>query len=166
MTQPLKARMTSITSQSNPGIVSLTANVAGVLTPVASITVPRGAAYRLHNRNNVRGGVVFGTYMIFDLRDNAGNKISGASRLVIATRGPADEVPKFHRALPFSIWRDLTTAEQRNEDYKATLISQADLNTDLGIEILEGHQLQLFVEGPQAVDWTKSFFQIDFQELN
>jgi len=159
-------RKTSITSQSNPSIVALTANVANVATPYAKITVPRGAMYRLHNRNDVRDRSVQGTYIILDLRDAAGNKISGASRVLIGTRGPADEFPKFHRALPYSIWRDLSTQDQRNEDFKATIISQSDLNTNLGIEIPEGHQLLIHVEGPDVVDTTKSFFQIDFEELN
>lgn len=159
-------RKTSITSQSNPNTVALTANVAGTATPAMKITVPRGAVYRLHNQNNVRGQLVEGTYIILDLRDNAGNKISGASRVLIGTRGPADEFPKFHRALPYSVWHDLSTTDQRNEDFKATIISQSNLNTGVGIEIPEAHELLLYVESQQVVDWTKSFAQIDFEELN
>lgn len=159
-------RKTSITSQSNPAIVALAANVAGTSTPVATITVPRGALYRLHNQNVVRGQVVNGTYLILDLRDNTGTPISGASRVLVATRGPADEFPKFHRAIPYSVYRDLSTTQQRNEDYKATIIGQTDLNTGPGIEIPEASQLILFVEGPQQVDWSKSFFQVDFEERN
>ncbi|WP_034383170.1 hypothetical protein [Deinococcus sp. YIM 77859] len=159
-------RKTSITSQSNPNVVALTANVAGTATPVFKLTVPRGAVYRLHNANMVRGQVVNGTYIILDLRDAAGNKISGASKVLVATRGPADEFPRFHRALPYSIWRDLDTTQQRNEDFKATIIGQADLNVGPGIEIQEAHELLLYVDGPQVVDWSKSFVQIDFEELN
>lgn len=159
-------RKTSITSQSSPAVIALTANVAGTATPVATITVPRGAMYRLHNTNVVRGGVVNGTYLIVDLRDNAGNKISGASRLLVATKGPADEFPRFHRAIPYAVWRDLDTTQQRNEDYKATIIGQTDLNTGPGIEIPEAHQLLIYVDGPQVVDWSKSFLQTDFEELN
>lgn len=159
-------RKTSITSQSNPNIVTLTANVASTSTPVARITVPRGALYRLHNQNMVRNALVNGTYIILDLRDAAGNKISGASKLLVATRGPADEFPKFHRALPYSVWHDMDTTQQRNEDFKATIIGQTDLNVGPGIEIPEAHELLFYVEGPQVVDWGKSFFQVDFEELN
>lgn len=161
-------RKTSITSQSAASIVTLTPNVAGVSTPIAKITVPRGAMYRLHNTNLVRNQVVNGTYIILDLRDAAGNKISGASKILVATKGPADEFPKFHRALPFSVWSDLSTTDQRNEDFKATIISQTDLNVGVGIEIPEASELYLYVDGPQVVDWSnsKSFFQMDFEELN
>ncbi|MVN89377.1 hypothetical protein GO986_21820 [Deinococcus sp. HMF7620] len=159
-------RKTSITSQSSPSVVSLSATIANVATPYARITVPRGATYRLHNRNEVRGVRMNGTYVILDLRTGAGDKISGASRVLFFTRGPADEFPKFHRAIPYSVWRDLSTTDQRNEDFKATIISQTDLNTDLGLEIPEGHQLLIQVEGPDVVDTTKSFFQVDFEELN
>ncbi len=145
-------RKKTITSQSDSSIVTLTANVAGTATPVAAITV--------------RGVPTTGTYIIADLRDSSGQPISGASKLIIASRGPADEYEKKHRALPYSIWRDLSTTQQRNEDFKATLISQSDLNTGPGLEITEQHQLLLFVEGPAVVDWSKSFFQIDFEELN
>ncbi|THF88470.1 hypothetical protein E7T09_04495 [Deinococcus sp. KSM4-11] len=159
-------RKTSVTSQSSAAVIALTANVAATSTPVATITVPRGALYRLHNQNMVRGVPVNGTYLILDLRDATNAKISGASRILVATRGPADEFPKFHRAIPYSVWRDLDTTQQRNEDYKATIIGQTDLNVGVGIEIPEAHQLLVYVEGPQVVDWTKSFFQADFEELN
>lgn len=159
-------RKTSITSQSAANVVTLTANVANVSTPVFKLSVPRGAMYRLHNQNMVRGSVVNGTYIILDLRDAANNKISGGSRVLIATRGPADEFPKFHRAIPYSVWRDLETVQQRNEDFKATIIGQTDLNVGPGIEIPEASELYVYVEGPQVVDWTKSFIQFDVEELN
>ena len=159
-------RKTAITSQSNPNIVTLTANVANVATPAFKAVVPRGATYRLHNTNIVRGSAVNGTYMIIDLRDNTGAKISGASRILVFTKSPAAEFPSFHRALPYSIWRDLETTQQRNEDYKATIITQADLNTGAGVEIPEGHEFHIFVESAQVVDWSKSFVQVDFEELN
>ncbi len=159
-------RKKTITSQSDPSIVTLTANIANTATPVATITVPRGTTYRLHNTNEIRGVSTTGTYIILDLKDANGQPISGASKVIVASRGPADEYEKKHRALPYSNWRDLTTTQQRNEDYRATLVSQTDLNTGPGLEIIEQHQVMLFVEGPTAVDWSKSFFQIDFEELN
>jgi hypothetical protein len=159
-------RKTTITSDSNPTVVSRTANVVGTPTPIFTLTVPRGATYRLHNQNMVRGEPVRGTYFIFDLRDNTGQPITGASRVVVASRTPADEFPKFHRALPYSIFRDLSTAQQRNEDYKATIIGQSDLNTGPGIEIPEAAQLMLYLDSPQVIDWTKSFVQFDVEELN
>lgn len=160
-------RKTSLTSQSSPSIVTLSSNIAGTATPIFKAVAPRGATYRLHNTNLVRGSVVNGTYIILDLRDGDNNKLSGASKVIVATRSPAAEFPTFHRAIPYSTWVDMTTTQQRNEDYKATLISGADLNTGAGIEIPEGHELLLYVDGPQAVDWTgDSFVQIDVQELN
>lgn len=159
-------RNTSITSQSSKEIVTLTQNVTNVATPVMKVSTPRGATYRLHNTTAVRGGLVSGTYLILDLCDSSGDRISGASRVLIASRGPASEFPTFHRALPYSIWRDLTTTQQRNEDYKATLVSQSDLNVGAGIEVPEGHELQIFLESPQIIDWEKSFVQFDVEEVN
>ena len=159
-------RNTSITSVSSPSVVSLSNNVAGTATPIMKITVPRGATYRLHNSNLVRGSRVEGTYMIVDLRDSTGAKISGATKILVATKSPAAEYPTFHRALPYSIWSDLSTTQQRNEDFKATILTQSNLNTGVGIEIKEAHELLLYVESQQVVDWSKSFVQIDFEELN
>ncbi len=159
-------RKTSITSHSNASVVTLSTNAINVATPIFKLVVPRGATYRLHNQNVVRGGLVQGTYIILDLRDSAGNNISSSSGIYIATRGPADEFEKKHRRLPYAVWHDLETVQQRNEDFKATIIGQTDLNVGPGIQIPEGHELLLFAESPQVINWSKSFVQIDFEELN
>lgn len=160
-------RRTVITSESDPAIVGLSKNIPNALTLIAKSVTPRGAVYRLHNSVATKNGAVNGTYIILKLNKEDGEQISIGSRVVIATKGPADEFPKFHRALTYGIWHDLDTVKQRNDDYKFTVISQCDLNTGAGLEIPEQHELMIYLESPDEVDWEKgSFFQFDVQELN
>ena len=160
------SRVTTISNQSDPSIVTLTANVAGVATPIFAAKVPIGAKYILKNSTSVRGREVPGTYIILDLNKADGTRITGASKIVFSTRGPADEFAKPRRAIPYGVWHDVSALNQRNEDYLASIIAQTDLGTGAGVSLPEGYQLIVSVEGPDVVDWTKSGVQFKVEERN
>jgi hypothetical protein len=159
-------RTTVISSQSNASIIALTANVANVPTPIFRSRTPRGALYKLPNSTKVRDQIIDGTYFILDLNNAAGIRISGASKIHFMVKKPSDERSKHLRTLPYSIWRDITAVLQRNDDYKSTLASQTDLNVGNELALYEEHEFFIEVEGPDIVDWTKSYAQFSVSEVN
>ena len=160
------SRTTVISSQSSNAIVALTANVANVPTPVFRSRTPRGALYKLPNVTMVKGDNMQGAYFILDLNTAANVRISGASKIHFMVKKPSDERSKHLRTLTYSIWRDITSVLQRNEDYKATLVSQTDLNVGEELALYEEHEFYIEVEGPDLVDWTKSYVQFNVNEVN
>jgi hypothetical protein len=159
------SKTTTISSQSNATLVTNTANTANVSSRIFRLVVPRGAVYDLLNRTLVKGNPVKGALFILDLNRADGQRISGASQVKIRVRNPAQEDPKTLRVLPYSIWRDITSVQQRNDDYKATLASATDLDT-AAVRLGEFRELIIEVDGPDVVDWTKSYLQFDVEEFN
>jgi hypothetical protein len=154
-----------LSSDSNPNTVTLTPNAPGVRTPIFRARVPRGATLVLRNSTNIRGIEERGVHLIVDLRDAAGNLISGTSKLTLGVKAAAAEFETNLRTFPYTIWRDLTTAQQRNEDFIRTLVGNTDLNQP-GFALKEGSELVIQLESTEVVDWTKSHFEITFEELN
>jgi hypothetical protein len=159
-------RTTVISSQSNANVVALTANVANVPTPIFRSRTPRGALYKLQNQTPIKGQNVDGAYFILDLNTAANVRISGASKIHFMVKKPSDERSKHLRTLPYSVWRDISSVLQRNEDYKATLVSQTDLNVGDNLALYEEHEFYIEVEGPDIVDWTRSYVQFNVSEVN
>jgi hypothetical protein len=156
-------RNTIISNQSAATVVTTRVNAANVRSPIFVATTPRGASYTLYNRTLVRGQVLPGLTLIVNLRDAANNPVRGT--IFLGVKAEAEEFETNIRAFPLSIWNDLTTAQQRSEDYKGTLIAQTDLNTG-GIELRQMSQLIVQLESAQLVDWTKSYFEYVVQERN
>lgn len=159
-------RTTVISSQSASTIVTLTANVANVASTVFRARTPRGALYKLPNKTTIKGIESDGAYFILDLNTAASVRISGASKVHLMVKKPSDERSKHLRTLPYSIWRDITTVLQRNDDYKSTLVSQTDLNVGDELALYEEHEFFIEIEGPDIVDWTKSYIQYSVNEVN
>ncbi len=158
-------KITTISNQSNSSLVSVSANVANVASRIFRLTVPRGASYDLLNSTNIKGSAVKGFLLILDLNRTDGQRISGASQIKIRVKNPAQEDAKTLRVLPYAIWRDMTSVQQRNDDFKATLASALDLDVP-AVRLGEFREFILEVEGPDVVDWTKSYTQFDVEEFN
>jgi hypothetical protein len=158
-------KITTISSQSNPSLVATSANVANVSTKVFELTVPRGASYDLLNRTLIKGNQVKGALFILDLNTAASVRISGASNIRFRAQNPAQEDAKTLRKLPYAIWRDITSTNQRNDDFKAALAAACDLDAP-AVRLGEFRKLIIEVEGPDIVDWTKSYCQFDVEEFN
>lgn len=158
-----------ISNNSNPAIVALTANVTaaeGTPTPIMTVTVPDGTAYAWMNASSVRGKAEAGAHVITDLRKSDGTKISPASRVVFAVQGVQDELPRFIRAIPYGVWYDMTTTQQRSDDYKYGIVSALNLNVPVGIDLQPKDKLLIMLDGPDAVDWGKSTLELIVQERN
>ncbi len=159
------AKNTTISSQSRPEIVSVYPNVVNVATKIFVMTVPRGTVYDILNRTLVKGQPIKGFHLILDLNTAAGIRISGASIIKIRTRSPGKEDAETRRALPYSIWREISSVQQRNDDFKSTIANSTDLDAD-SLRFKEIAQLILEVEGPDVIDWTKSYAQFDVEEFS
>ena len=154
-----------LSSQSAPQIVTTTANVAGVTTPVMIVTTPEGAIYDISNHTLVRGVDVKGVAIIADLRNATGDRIRAGS-LLIGSQSPADEFPTQHRSIPLTTFADLTTSEQKNENFKATIAAACDINVGDVLQLPRSYQLVLSLNSPEVIDWTKSYLEIPAIEEN
>lgn len=154
-----------LSSDSSSNLVTLTANAPSVRTPIFRGRVPKGATFILRNSTNIRGVAQRGLHLIVELRNAAGNLISGTSKITLGVKAAGAEFETNLRTWPYTIWRDLTTAQQRNEDFIATLVANTDLN-QAGFALKEGSELVIQLESSEAVDWTNSHFEVSFEELN
>lgn len=159
-----RTRNITISSEDNTN-TTLTQNVANVRTEIFRVKVPKGATWTIPNMTELRNGIQKGVHFIVELKNNASNKIPGSSKFVVAVEGPSDEFETNLRALPYGPWRQLSTDQQRNDDFKAQLVQAADLNVP-GITLREGESLVISLKSSEVIDWTKSYFEVVAQELN
>lgn len=160
-----RTRNITISSESDSSIVTLTQNIANVRTEIFRAKVPKGATWTIPNVTELRNGIQKGVHFIVELKNNANNKVPGGSKFVAGVEGPADEFETNLRAFPYGPWRQLSTDQQRNDDFKAQLVQAADLNVP-GITLREGECLVISLKSSEVIDWTKSYFEIVAQELN
>lgn len=154
-----------ISSQSTSGVISTSANAAGIMTPILTVTVPRGATYDLPNWTKVRGENVRGVALIVDLRNSSGDRIRDGV-LLIGSKAPADDFTSPHRTVPLSIWADLSSADQRNENFRVNIASSTDLNVQDVLVLPADYKLEISLKSAEVVDWSRSFFELPFVEEN
>lgn len=90
---------------------------------------------------------------VLKLLQAGGAQVSGSCRLYFGKQRPGDSSPVFAPgALDYFAFRDLSTAEQRNADNRATLA------VDLGasITLREEEELVIYAEGPEVIDPTEA----------
>lgn len=156
-----------LSSQSDPRIVATLANVANVITPIMVVTTPEGAIYDIENSTVVRGALIRGVAIVADIRNSDGDRIRAGS-LLIGSQSPADEFPTFHRSIPLTTWADLTTSEQKNENFRAKIAGDCDLNIGDILRLAKGYQLVVSLQSPEVVDWSNgnSFLELPAKESN
>jgi hypothetical protein len=126
--------------------------------------VQSGQIIELENRTDTRNGVKVGLAAVIDLHSASG-EISRGSRVFLSVQGPGAEFESFIRRFPYAPYFDLSTGEMRSEDFKGRLAEALDLNGP-GIRLKEGAKLQLHLESPDVVDWTKSYIEFPVNEEN
>lgn len=155
----------TLSNQSPAEIVTTRPNTPGVATPVFTVRVPDGAAYILPNQTTVSGVLYNGAVIVTDLRNSAGDRIR-AGNLVVGFRAPNAEFVTPQRALPLSNWADLSTTQQKNAQFRGTLAQSTDLNVGPSLTLRNRSALVLSVDSPEVVDWTKSYLEVTFEEVN
>lgn len=96
---------------------------------------------------------------VIRLFDNAGELISGSTRVYLSKKRPGDLVPTpVPGVFRLNSFNDLTSSEQRNRDNRATLVQ------DLGVSISLREQETLLIEfeGPDVIDWTQAGTTFEF----
>jgi hypothetical protein len=158
-------KSTVISNESSPEIVTTTANVANITTPIMRVRVPEGASYTLPNTTTVQGAVISGAVIVLDLKNSAGDRIR-SGRLLVGYEHSNGEFPVQLRAVPLGIWADLSTAQQKNAQYRGALAQGTDLNCGPYLTLAEKAKLVFSLESTEVVDWTKSYLEIGVEEGN
>lgn len=158
-------KSTTISNESAAEIVKTTPNVAGVATPILKVTVPDGATYTLPNVTTVQGANISGALIVLDARNSAGERIRDG-RLLVGYRAPSGEFPTQVRAVPLVIWSDLTTAQQKNAQYRGALAQATDLNVGPYMRLTPRAELIFSLESGEVIDWAQSYLEVVVEEVN
>lgn len=158
-------KSTTISNNSAPEIVALFQNVPGVATPIMRVTVPDGANYTLPNTTTVQGAVVSGALIVNNLVNSSGERIR-EGRLLIGYEHSNGEFPVQLRAIPIGAYADLTTAQQRNAQFRGYMAQATDLNCGPYLTLQAKAKLLISLESPEVVDWTKSTLDFTVEEGN
>lgn len=158
-------KSTTLSNESAANIVKTSVNIAGVATPVLIVTVPDGASFTLPNVTTVQGAVISGAVIVLDARNSAGERIRDG-RLLVGYRAPSAEFATQVRAVPLVVWSDLTTAEQKNAQYRGALAQATDLNVGPYLTLKARAQLIFSLESSEEIDWGKSYLEIVVEEVN
>lgn len=90
---------------------------------------------------------------VIKLFDGSGNEIPADSVLFIGRQTPGEEVPVFAPGqIPYRAFRDLTTAEQRNRDNRATLRQMLNKGSTKGYMFSEEQKLVVYIRASVTVD--------------
>lgn len=156
----------TITNQS--ALAATRANTANVLEGEEALrfTAQRGQKIFIPNKTRTRNGIVRGLHVIMDLRTAANAVISRNSKVHVYVKRSGRELGEPVRSLPYAIWYDLSTADQRNEDFRGRLAEACDLNEERGLVLNEDDALVFKVESADVVDWTKSYVELVVGEVN
>lgn len=158
-------KSTTISNESARDIVTISENVTGVATPIMRVTVPEGASYTLPNTTTVQGAVISGAVIVADLRNDQGDRIR-SGRLLIGYEHSNGEFPIQLRAVPLTIWADLTVAQQKNAQYRGTLAQGTDLNCGPFLTLGAKAKLLVSLESAEVVDWDQSYLEFIVEEAN
>lgn len=155
----------TITSESADAVRTLLQNKPGVMTPILEIAVQDGQRLFLANQTTVNGQTYQGATIVMELRDTAGNIIRDGN-FQVATRLPLSEYDQPMRALPLTIHAPYSTKEQKNAQYKGSLAQACDLNIGPGVVLQNRAKLIISIQSAAQIDWTKSYFEMLFTEVN
>lgn len=129
--------------------VTTFANTANVRSKVMEITPPNGVFLAVAR---ILGAVI-------KLYKSGGSQVSGNTKVYFGKRRPGDSSPQFAPGVfTLQSFVDLTTAQQRSSDNRATLAQ--DLG--LGIGLREQETLVIEVEGPDVIDWDAAGTAFEF----
>lgn len=133
--------------------VTLTANTASVLTPILTAEVPRGLAW-----------VIPGKFpLILKLQKSDGSEIGITSEFYFFIKIPSEGriyFPVSSRFL-YHPWADLSIAEQRDADYRDSLV--IDLGVDF-LPLVEEESLVIQLYSSDQIDTSKVRIYIPYFE--
>lgn len=145
----LHARHEHVSTVDSNGAQNAQATVAGTLSKLISWKAPVGTFYDVPS-------VVIPVLKLFA---TGGAQVPGTTKLFFGKQRPGDNQPRLADGpVLYFAFRDLSTAEQRNADNRATLAH------DIGARIVlrEEEELVIYAEGSVAIDPTEAGTAIEF----
>lgn len=158
-------KTTPITNETTGDIVTLKQNAAGILTSILRARVPDGAEYTIKNQTVAEGALYNGALIVVDLRNANGDRIQDG-RLLVGYEGTNAEFTTWVRGIPLSVWGDLSTSDQKNSRYRATLAQSSDLNVGPALILPARTRLVIGLDSAEVIDWSKSYFEILVDEAS
>lgn len=120
------------------------ANVANARTLIYAWSPPNNTRYILgdpsvERQATLRPGEFF---PVIKLLQSGGAELPGDSLIVFAARSAKAERRTELQAIRYHVFRDLTTAEQRNRDYRGSVLTQLEGR----VHVKEGNFLEVYLE--------------------
>ncbi len=143
-----------VITKTNANFSVIGPGVAGRKVAVAKYTVPVNTALAIPN----------GTQMVMKLADSAGAEISRDSYVYLYVKRSGFDGEEFFAKVPYTAFHDLTLADQRNDRYKdktRLFFAVPGKSVQLG----PGDELQIWVESPDAVDFTNAATLFELEAL-
>lgn len=129
--------------------VTTQANTANVRSKILEITPPNGVFVAVPRLLQA----------VIKLMKSGGAQIAGHSKVYLGKKRPGDSSPRFADGVfTLQSFVDLTTAQQRSSDNRATLT--VDLGQ--GISVREQETIVVEIESPDVIDWTAAGTAFEF----
>lgn len=129
------------------------ANTPNVLSEILAWEVPNNTVYYVGDPNvnpNVLGD---GELLpVIKLLQDGGAEIDGDSLLAFAVRAPKEETPRFAGHVRYHVFRDLSTAQQRNKDHLSSVVLQLRGK----VELSESNRIEVHLQSPDTVDLSEA----------
>ena len=124
--------------------------VAGVVTPLLTITTPEGATYQYVNPLT----------MLLKIFDTNGDQIPPNSYIYVFKRRPNEDFGQFIRKLPYAAYYDLDEGQQRDSRFARSTMH--DIGAGISdITNPEDHDLELWLESPVAADLSQARTRVE-----
>lgn len=124
-------------------------NVADAQTLILQWKVPNNTQLIVGSPVVENGAVREGQfYPVIKLVDSSGDQIDGNTVIYIAGRADKSDRKNELVAFRYHAFRDLSTAEQRNRDYRGAVLQQLEGMA----RIHESNLLEVYLDGPDVAD--------------
>lgn len=155
---PPTATNVQLTPYSDPTIVTTSVNVPNIMTLIIKWKAPRGNEYLIPSSNEVEGREYRGVKLVLDLRDAAGVKLPQSTKIRMTYKNPGYSDEDIVRTIQHGVFGQLDSTAQQSRDYISRILDAFNLQPSVGdgLRILEQGELSFLLEGPVAIDHSKS----------
>lgn len=146
--------MGEITINGDSTGVTKSSNVANVFSDVFAMKVQAGTNLRIRN----------GTPLRMKLHDSSDNELPNSTEVLIGIRVPGQKQLSELGKISYQPFANITAANQYNRDTEARRKMPVPTKTGL-LRVTEDRTIVIQVKSSVQVDWTKSFLELDCEEI-
>lgn len=133
----------------HPANVVSQSNTANVRSLVLAWEVPNNTIYRVGHEDVNPKVLSKGELLpVIKLFEDGGTEIDGDSLIAFAVRADKQELETHAGFVRYHVFRDLSTAQQRNRDHLQSVLTQLNGR----VRLAETARLEVHIESPQVVD--------------